>query len=73
MCRDMLNPGNKHGTSKILSHLKGSLCATDCEGYKYKIQGIEVQDVEFILHCKMKWSWFISVSRTFVVFFSGHA
>lgn len=31
----MLNPGNKHGTSKILSHLKGSLFATDCEGYKY--------------------------------------
>lgn len=34
MCRDMLNPGNIHGTSKILSHLKGSLFATDCEGYK---------------------------------------
>lgn len=38
-----------------------------------KIPSMEVQDVEFILHCKMKWNWFMSVSRTFVVYISGHA
>jgi len=31
---DLLNPSNIHGTLKILRHLKESLFATDCEGYK---------------------------------------
>lgn len=37
------------------------------------IQSIEVEDVDFILHCEMKRSWFMSVTTTFVVYCSGHA
>lgn len=49
ICRDILNPSNIHGTLKILRYLKGSLFATDCEGYKEDSEYcVEVQDLEFI-------------------------